>query len=94
MMNDTDIKENEIGNPGAEFGGPLQSPHRSVEAKTDNQSIRLRQATWLMWWAGTALIVLSWFKVVSNQVGWIGFAAALASSVVSVVANKYWRIPK
>ena len=57
-------------------------------------TVRLNQATWIMWWAGTALIVLSWFSVVSNTLGWIGFSAALASSFISVIANRFWKVPR
>lgn len=54
---------------------------------------KLDRVTWLTWWAGTALIVLSWLSVVGNNVGWLGFGVACASSLVSVVARRYWRIP-
>ena len=57
-------------------------------------SLRVSQAVWGMWWVGTILIVLSWFGIVSNFIGWIGFAAALASTFVSVIANKFWKAPK
>jgi hypothetical protein len=63
-------------------------------AAREKRITRLNQATWTLWWAGTILIVLSWFKVVSNTVGWIGFAAALASTFVSVIAGKYWKFPR
>lgn len=72
---------------------------RSVQTvENDNVSqlstVRFDQVIWAVWWAGTALIVSSWLNIVSNTVGWIGFAAALASSVVSVVVKKYWRVPR
>jgi len=54
---------------------------------------RLDRVVWLTWWAGTALIVLSWLSVVSNAVGWLGFAVACASTITSVIARRYWRIP-
>ena len=41
------------------------------------------QIAWWMWAAGTILIVLSWFDVVSNSVGWFGFLIGLAGSVIS-----------
>src|SRR5687767_10418975 len=68
----------------------------SIERKDSEQTMQLRfdQAVWGVWWAGTILIVLSWIDVVSNTVGWIGFAAALASTVVSVVIRRYWRLPR
>jgi hypothetical protein len=66
----------------------------SETALTRPSAARLNQATWVMWWAGTALIVLSWFNVVSNVVGWIGFSATLASSFISVIANRFWKFPK
>jgi hypothetical protein len=57
-------------------------------------AVGIDRAIWGTWWIGTILIVLSWFSVVSNTVGWIGFAAAIASTVVSVVIRKYWRVPR
>jgi hypothetical protein len=54
---------------------------------------KLDRVTWLTWWAGTALIVLSWISVVSNSIGWIGFGIAMASTIISVIARRYWRIP-
>jgi len=58
------------------------------------RALLLNRALWILWWAGTALIVLSWFKVVSNTVGWIGFSATLASSFISVIARNYWKFPR
>jgi len=57
-------------------------------------TVRIDQVIWGVWWIGTILIVLSWLSVVSNTVGWIGFAAALASTFVSVVVRKYWQVPR
>jgi len=37
----------------------------------------------ILWIIGTILIVLSWFNVVPNKVGWIGFGMALLGSVSS-----------
>jgi len=54
---------------------------------------KLERITWLTWWAGTALIVFSWVGVVSNGIGWLGFGIAVASSIISVIARRYWRIP-
>lgn len=51
------------------------------------------RAIWAVWWVGTIVIALSWFDVVSNSVGWIGFAIALAATFASVVARRYWRPP-
>ena len=48
---------------------------------------------WGIWWIGTILIICSWFDIVSPTVGWIGFGAGCASSLVSVIISKYWRIP-
>lgn len=54
---------------------------------------KIDRVTWLTWWAGTALIVLSWVSVVSNAIGWLGFAIAVSSTIISVIARRYWRIP-
>ena len=68
----------------------------SIERKDGGQTMQLRfdHAVWGVWWAGTILIVLSWIDVVSDTVGWIGFAATVASTVVSVVIRRYWRLPR
>jgi len=72
----------------------LEKLNNTAISEANAKIVRLNQATWIMWWAGTALIVLSWINVVSPAVGWIGFSAALASSFVSVIAKKYWRFPQ
>lgn len=41
------------------------------------------QIAWWLWAIGTILIVMSWFGVVSYNVGWLGFAVALVGSVIS-----------
>jgi hypothetical protein len=57
-------------------------------------ALSIDRVVWGVWWIGTILVVLSWLSVVSNTIGWIGFAAAIASTVVSVLARKYWRVPR
>jgi hypothetical protein len=42
-----------------------------------------QKVSWGFWTAGTLVIVLSWFRVVSHEVGWIGFGVALLGSVLS-----------
>ena len=42
---------------------------------------------WVLWIAGTVVIVASWNDVVSPEVGWIGFTAALAGTVLSFVVQ-------
>ena len=71
-----------------------ETVRRTEAAAAGARSLVLDRAVWILWWAGTALIVLSWFGVVSNTIGWIGFSAALASSFVSVIAKKYWKLPR
>lgn len=51
------------------------------------------RAIWTAWWIGTALIALSWLKVVPVRVGWVGFCIAGGSTLVSVVQQRYWRRP-
>jgi len=41
-----------------------------------------QQVAWSFWAVGTVLIVLSWFKVVAAQVGWIGFGIGMVGSVM------------
>ena len=63
-------------------------------AAQEKRMLRFNQATWLAWWAGTILIVLSWVQIVSNQVGWIGFAAAMASTFARVIIGRFWKFPR
>lgn len=53
----------------------------------------LDRAVWIAWWIGTILIILSYTKTVSNLIGWVGFAIAGISVLVSVIAKRYWKIP-
>lgn len=48
---------------------------------------------WIIWWIGTIIIVFSWFKIVSNTIGWVGFGLACTASLVSVIFNRCWRVP-
>jgi hypothetical protein len=45
--------------------------------------MKRNQIAWWLWAGGTVLIALSWLKVVSATVGWIGFAIGLVGSVIS-----------
>jgi hypothetical protein len=71
----------------------LAKPDSAAISKTNAKVVRLNQAIWIMWWAGLALIVLSWINIVSPVVGWIGFSASLASTFISVIAKRYWKFP-
>lgn len=57
------------------------------------RSLLFNRAVWIAWWAGTALIVMSWFGVVTNGIGWVGFGIALTSTLASVIVRRYWRFP-
>ncbi len=41
-----------------------------------------QQVAWWFWAAGSVLIVLSWFRVVSPLIGWIGFGIGMVGSVM------------
>ena len=41
------------------------------------------QIAWWMWAVGLVLVVLSWFDVVSTNLGWFGFAIGVFGSVIS-----------
>ncbi len=43
---------------------------------------------WAMWLGGTLLIVASWANVVTPPVGWVGFAVALAGTLLSFGAQR------
>lgn len=45
---------------------------------------------WVLWIAGSIVIVLSWVNVVSVTVGWVGFAVAMAGTLLSLVARQRW----
>lgn len=44
--------------------------------------MKLNKVAWYFWAVGTVLIALSWFDVVSNTVGWCGFALGMFGSVL------------
>jgi len=68
-------------------------PNVDEEADSPQPPVFVNRAVWIAWWLGTVLIVLSWVDVVSPQIGWVGFGIACVSVVVSVIANRYWRMP-
>lgn len=45
--------------------------------------MKRHEYAWYFWCAGTIIIVLSWFDVVSTKIGWLGFGIALIGSVMS-----------
>ena len=49
---------------------------------------------WAMWIAGTILIAASWANFVSPTVGWIGFAVALAGTLLSFVSQQRPQLPQ
>jgi hypothetical protein len=38
---------------------------------------------WILWFAGTALIVASWLGAVRIAIGWAGFGLALAGTIIA-----------
>ncbi len=72
----------------------ISQTEKEIISDKKSKSKKINQVTWIAWWGGTALIVGSWMGIVSNTIGWIGFSLALASSVFSAVAAKYWKFPK
>lgn len=53
----------------------------------------INKIIWLVWWVGTFLIAGSWFNIVPYKIGWVGFGMACTASLISVVLNRYWRVP-
>ena len=45
--------------------------------------MKRNQIAWYMWAVGTVLVSLSWFDVVSPNIGWCGFALGLVGSSIS-----------
>lgn len=41
-----------------------------------------QKLSWYLWAIGTVLIVLSWYKIVPNNIGWVGFAIGMSGSVL------------
>jgi hypothetical protein len=52
------------------------------------------KACWALWVGGTALILLSWVNVVPTAVGWVGFGAAAAGTLLSFAAQNAPRGPR
>src|ERR1051326_8446825 len=61
-----------------------EEPERTFSAK-GCAKMDFYKLGWLLWIPGTILIVLSWHGTVSNQIGWVGFAVALAGVGVSFI---------
>jgi hypothetical protein len=49
------------------------------------------RAIWLTWLIGTILIVCLWLDVVSRPIGWMGFGAACAASLIANIVHKHWK---
>lgn len=50
--------------------------------------MRWRQICWVLWLAGTALIVMNWVGVVSPTVGWIGFGISGLAALVTYLPQR------
>ena len=72
----------------------LSQREKEIISDRASKVVKANRIIWIAWWSGMALIVGSWVNVVSNTIGWIGFALAMAASVVSVVLSRYWKFPK
>jgi hypothetical protein len=48
----------------------------------------LHRFYWAAWLTGTALIVLSWARVVTPTVGWIGFTTACGAALLSYIPRR------
>lgn len=72
----------------------LSPEERALISDNSSKATKAKRIVWIAWWGGTALVVASWFNIVSNTVGWIGFSLALASTFISVIVSKYWKFPK
>lgn len=43
---------------------------------------------WVLWIAGSAIVVASWSDLVTPTVGWVGWSVALAGTLISLVARQ------
>jgi len=74
-----------------------QSPRRVDSAAAIEKDITMNSFhnfAWTLWLVGTVLIVGSWFHVVPIRVGWIGFAIAMAGSLISRSGRQYRPVPR
>jgi hypothetical protein len=49
---------------------------------TRGNTMSRRQTAWWFWAVGSTLIALSWFHVVSYEIGWFGFVIGMIGSVM------------
>jgi hypothetical protein len=49
--------------------------------------MRFYRACWLLWIAGSTLIVLSWVEAVPPEIGWAGFGIAGAGTALSFLIH-------
>lgn len=54
---------------------------------------RLRKLIWASWFIGTGLVLLSWLRVVSSDVGWVGTYIAAVGWLLSPATSNQSRIP-
>lgn len=72
-----------------------QNPYESPSAKSSqdhgNFAPWIQRACWVGWIAGTVLIAMSWFNLVSPIVGWSGFGVAAVASLASSMLPRWLR---
>jgi hypothetical protein len=47
------------------------------------RAMRLYHFAWVLWIVGTTLILLSWMRAVSPEIGWAGFAISGVGAVIT-----------
>jgi hypothetical protein len=53
---------------------------------------QLYKAAWILWIAGTVVIIFSWIDVVTPTIGWIGFSATLVGVLLSFGSHLAYRL--
>ena len=67
---------------------PYNSPQNSDEHhESKSPAQRLYVFCWVLWLCGTALIALSWVRLVTPEIGWIGFGIALVGTFLSMFSH-------
>ncbi|MGZ0175155.1 MAG: hypothetical protein ACKVHE_37155, partial [Planctomycetales bacterium] len=54
----------------------------------------IRKLIWTSWFIGTGLVLLSWLRLVGNNVGWYGTYIAAAGWLLSLTTSKPLKSPR
>jgi tetratricopeptide (TPR) repeat protein len=73
----------------------LKYAHQAQRHQNREETVTgIRKLIWTSWFIGTGLVLLSWLRLVGNDVGWYGTYIAATGWLVSIATSTQSKIPR